>query len=56
MLGSDMVVALPAATTDGIALFGQNCTRPVSQGVALCREPGRTHSAGESVRRVVQVS
>ncbi len=49
-MGSDMVVALPPATMDRVALFGQNCTRPTSQGVALRREPGRAHPHGESAR------
>src|SRR5580704_7215543 len=49
-MGSDMVVALPPATMDRVALFGQNCTRPASQGVALRREPGRAHPLGETVR------
>jgi dipeptidase len=48
-MGSDMVVALPSATADGVALFGQNCTRRSSQGVALRREPGRPYPLGENV-------
>lgn len=50
MMGSDMVVALPPATVDRTALFGQNCTRPASQGIALCYQAGRQHSAGENIR------
>ncbi len=49
-MGSDMVVALPPATADGSALFGHNCTRPASQGIALRREPGRAYPHGETVR------
>ncbi len=49
-MGSDMVVALPPATTDGVALFGQNCTRPAAQGVALRREPGQAHPHGVQMR------
>jgi secernin len=46
-MGSDMVVALPPTTADGVALFGQNCTQPASQSVALVRERGRPHALGE---------
>ena len=49
-MGSDIVVALPSATTNGAALFGQNCTRHISQGLALRRVPGREHPAGEVIR------
>ena len=46
-MGSDLVVALPPTTTDGAALFGQNCTRSASESVALVRELGRPHALGE---------
>jgi secernin len=49
-MGSDMVVALPPATADGVSLFGQNCTRPAANGVGLACEPARSHALGEAVR------
>jgi secernin len=49
-MGSDMVVALPRAAADGVALFGQNCTRPADRGVGLACEPARSRALGESVR------
>jgi dipeptidase len=48
-MGSDMVVALARTTRDGRALFGHNSTRPVGEGQALCRAPGRAFARGETV-------
>jgi secernin len=49
-MGSDLVVALGPATTDGQTLFGQNCHRPPREGQALVRVPGRDFAWGEKVR------
>jgi dipeptidase len=48
-MGSDIVVALSRATRDGRTLFGHNCARPVGEGQALCRTPGRAYARGETV-------
>jgi hypothetical protein len=49
-MASDMVVALPRTTADGVSLFGQNCTLPASHGVSLTCRAAQQHALGEELR------
>lgn len=48
-MGSDMVVTLPEASANGIALFGLNYHADVAARHALRLVHGQTHDAGESI-------
>jgi secernin len=49
-MGSSMFVALGKATTAGHTFFGQNSSRPIGKGQALCLSPGRLFTPGEKLR------
>ena len=49
-LGCDTMVALPAATRDGITLFAKNSNRPPTECQPLVRDEGRRHRPGSRVQ------
>ena len=49
-MGCDTLVALPAATRDGITLFAKNSDRPPREPQGLVQFPRRTYSPGATLR------